>query len=272
MSTRARITVISKEGESNSYSRGCDGYPSSVLDDFPKGNYTYEKLRQSLYLEDYFESMPDYFYDFDLQKNLVSIYHPEINKEIWTKGEMEFQGTIIEAIRKYVDEDYSEGVLSSIADIEQIWDVLKTVFVPLAKIAINELEYTLRPLFSYSAMNVELSSKNAAISRDHFSVDIDKPVEKTTNFPELNEAVSNAKSMWLTYSVATPKGANPTLRRFMIGYHLELLPDSYRLTGLNKDFKYGTYPNPAEIYEVLNVIMDNVTCILKNKIDGITYI
>lgn len=149
---------------------------------------------------------------------------------------------------------------------------METVFAPISNIIFDELDCKLNPLFSSSARYVNLSSQKDSISRDGYSVNIDKPFEKTVDLPELKAAISEAKSMWLTYSVAMAKGTNPPLQRFMICYHMELSSDSYRFMGINKDFKYGSYPNPAEVYKILNVIMDKVTYILEHKIDAITYI
>lgn len=108
MATIAYFTVVDYDGKTHEYYRFDDGYPkddAGVFANFPLGDHdfcleTFER-RLKLKKSDW-NYLTDVYYDMDLRTRYIKVHSTVFSEDI------NFEGTFEEAIRHFVDDDYSE--------------------------------------------------------------------------------------------------------------------------------------------------------------------
>nr|VFK16362.1 MAG: hypothetical protein BECKLPF1236B_GA0070989_10947 [Candidatus Kentron sp. LPFa] len=101
MSTHAQVDIVNHNNKRYRFSIYRDGYPEGVVPGLPDEKQDLEEIRRALYLEDYPETMPDYYYVISLVDSTVEIYDADSSASPWKRGELIFSGTFSEAKRKY---------------------------------------------------------------------------------------------------------------------------------------------------------------------------
>lgn len=157
----------------------------------------------------------------------------------------------------------AEAISKKIFSPEEVWNVLEFVYFPIvtgfdnALKAVNDIFR-----FSYSMWCNLLSKTQNPQNGLHVN-----QVLRGFSDRQLNDFISNAKSMWFKCKLMTPQ--HPVLKELTLekNFYITFFEDHYFVDGiLNKNFAYGTYPSEEEKKGIISQFKHDILEDLKEQL------